>query len=31
MADPANVELGFVRLKKPAEVRRFLSSVSGGD
>jgi adenylate kinase family enzyme len=31
MADPANVELRFVRLKKPAEVRRFLSSVSGGD
>jgi predicted kinase len=41
MADPANVELRFVRLKKPAEVRRFLRSVpaapksgapvSGGD
>ena len=30
MADPANVELRFVRLKNPAEVRRFLSSVSGG-
>jgi adenylate kinase family enzyme len=40
MADTANVELHFVRLKNPAEVRRFLSSasaspptppVSGGD
>jgi adenylate kinase family enzyme len=27
MADPANVELRFVRLKNPAEVRRFLRSV----
>jgi len=31
MADQANAELHFVRLKNPAEVRRFLSSTSGGD
>jgi adenylate kinase family enzyme len=33
MADSANGRLHFVRLKKPGEVRRFLSSVpaSGGD
>jgi hypothetical protein len=34
MADSANAQLDFVRLKKPAEVRRFLSSASsasGGD
>jgi adenylate kinase family enzyme len=37
MADPAYAQLHFVRLKNPAEVRRFLSSassassVSGGD
>ncbi|HEX5297168.1 MAG TPA: shikimate kinase [Streptosporangiaceae bacterium] len=30
MADEANGELHFVRLKNPAEIRRFLSSVSGG-
>ena len=29
MADPENAKLHFVRLKNPAEVRRFLSSVSG--
>jgi adenylate kinase family enzyme len=28
MADPANARLRFVRLRSPAEVRRFLSSVS---
>jgi adenylate kinase family enzyme len=28
MADPENAKLHFVRLKNPAEVRRFLSSVS---
>jgi adenylate kinase family enzyme len=28
MADPANAKLHFVRLKNPAEVRRFLASVS---
>jgi adenylate kinase family enzyme len=34
MADPENAQLHFVRLKNPAEVRRFLSSASsasGGD
>jgi len=34
MVDTANAQLHFVRLKKPAEVRRFLSSASsasGGD
>ena len=31
MADPANAQLRFVRLKNPAEVRRFLGSVSGRD
>ena len=31
MADQANAELHFVRLENPAEVRRFLSSASGGD
>ena len=31
MADGANAELHFVRLKNPAEVRRFLRSASGGD
>jgi adenylate kinase family enzyme len=31
MADQANAELHFVRLKNPTEVRRFLSSASGGD
>ena len=31
LADQENVKLHFVRLKNPAEVRRFLSSVSGGD
>jgi adenylate kinase family enzyme len=34
MADPAHAKLHFVRLKNPAEVRRFLASVSsssGGD
>jgi adenylate kinase family enzyme len=31
MADQVNAELHFVRLKNPAEVRRFLSSASGGD
>jgi adenylate kinase family enzyme len=30
MADQANAELHFVRLEKPADVRRFLRSVSGG-
>jgi ribose 1,5-bisphosphokinase PhnN len=29
MADPANAKLHFVRLRSPAEVQRFLSSVSG--
>jgi adenylate kinase family enzyme len=31
MADPQNDHLRFVRLTRPAEVRRFLASVSGGD
>jgi adenylate kinase family enzyme len=31
MADPLNDHLRFVRLTRPAEVRRFLASVSGGD
>jgi hypothetical protein len=31
MADPANGHLRFVRLRHPAEVRRFLASASGGD
>jgi adenylate kinase family enzyme len=29
MADPANAKLHFVRLRSPAEVERFLSSVPG--
>jgi adenylate kinase family enzyme len=31
MADPLNDHLRFVRLTRPAEIRRFLASVSGGD
>jgi adenylate kinase family enzyme len=31
MADPPNSQLRFVRLTRPAEVRSFLASVSGGD